>query len=310
MKNILSTCILSVIFLLTCYSQDLQAVDSIVLSYPSSYKNPSILAKRIAKDFSTEIEQTRAVYTWITEHIAYSYEESKPTTQIYNSYQNDLKLSYDMALRILQTKQAICSGYSQLFQSLMNELDIESRIILGTAKTSVEDIGKALSIDHAWNMVTIDDKNYLIDATWGAGSWKNGFIKDPTDFYFMTKPELFAQKHYPEDSKDLLLTKTLSQKEFSSKPLLFSTYMKDINIVTPAKGILERKPNKNKYTFVLETTLQEEWISYKLGPKSITPKFEKTPKGYKFIVDLDKNPKARSMTLFFGSSALAAYRIK
>lgn len=310
MNKILFTFIVSL--LLGCFSnaQELKKVDEVVLKYPASYRSASLLAKRIKKDFSTDLEKVRASYTWITEHIAYSYNENQATSRIYKSYENDLKLSRDMGQRVLQTKQAICSGYSQLFQSLMNELGITSRVVNGSAKTEIDDIGRGLSVDHAWNIVTINNKQYLIDATWGAGSWGTEFIKERTYNYFMTDPELFANKHFPQDPKDLLLEKKVSKREFSYQPLLFSELMKDVKVLSPKSGVLERREHKNTFTFELVTELKQDWISYRLGLKQVNPQIEETDSGYKFVVDLDKNPTARSLTIFFGKKALAGYRIK
>lgn len=290
--------------------QNLESVDSIVLNYPSSFKSPKILAQRIDKDFDTDMEKTRATFMWITEHIAYSFEEQEPTRTIYRRYVNDLKLSQDMGKRVLKTKKAICSGYSQLFQNIMIELNIASRVVTGNAKADVEDIGRALSSNHAWNIVTINHKEYLIDTTWGAGSWNGEFIKERSDFYFCSPPELFALSHFPDNHNDTLLPKRISKREFSYLPKYYTPLIEVVTIKKPVGGMLERKTNKPVYKFVLETNLEEDWLSYNLGGLKVNPKITKTEKGYSFPVDLRKNEKARTLIIFLGGQALVGYRIK
>ncbi len=292
------------------FGQNLESVDSLVLNYPSSFKSPKILAQRIDKDFDTDLEKTRATFTWITEHIAYSFEEQEPTREIYKRYVNDLKLSQDMGHRVLKTKKAICSGYSQLFQNIMIELNIPSRVITGNAKTDVEDIGRSLSSNHAWNIVTIDNKEYLIDATWGAGSWNGKFIKERNYLYFCSPPELLALSHYPDNPKNALLSPLMSKKEFSYLPIYYSPLIEVVTINNPKNGMLERKVKKSTYNFLIETDLEEDWISFNIGGKNVNPPIIKTQTGYSFKVDLRENENARSLIIYFGSQALAGYRIK
>lgn len=215
-----------------------------------------------------------------------------------------------MGKRVLKTKKAICSGYSQLFQSVMNELNIPSRVVTGNAKADIEDIGRGLSSNHAWNIVSINNKEYLIDATWGAGSWNGKFIKERDYFYFCSPPELLALSHYPDNPKDALLSTRISKREFSYSPKYYSSLIEVVTIKKPRNGMLERKINKLVYNFVLETDLEEEWISYNLGGKNVDPTLIKTDSGYSFNVDLRVNEKARTLIIYFGGQALAGYRIK
>lgn len=52
--------------------------------------------------------------------------------------------------------QAVCQGYAEAFQYIMNRLDIECGICRGFAKGN----------RHAWNYVNIDGDYYWIDLTW------------------------------------------------------------------------------------------------------------------------------------------------
>lgn len=56
--------------------------------------------------------------------------------------------------------------------------------------------------DHAWNAVKFDGNYYLVDATWGSGSSKDGkYEKKLDNFYFFTDPDIFIESHFPKDKK-------------------------------------------------------------------------------------------------------------
>lgn len=70
-KSIFSGLIfLSVIFINSAYSQKYSAIDSIVLKYPN-FGNTEMLAERIKKDFTSDYDKARAVYSWVALNINY-----------------------------------------------------------------------------------------------------------------------------------------------------------------------------------------------------------------------------------------------
>ena len=62
--------ILSFIFLSNAmYSQDYDRIDATILLYPTHCDSPEELSKFITRDFLTEEEKVRAIYSWIIQNI-------------------------------------------------------------------------------------------------------------------------------------------------------------------------------------------------------------------------------------------------
>nr|XP_028575862.1 kyphoscoliosis peptidase-like [Podarcis muralis] len=74
--------------------------------------------------------------------------------------------------------------------------------------------------NHAWNAVCIDGRWHLLDCTWGSGTVDAAFSEftfSYDEFYFLTHPALFIEKHFPEDPKWQLLKPTVTLEEFEDQ---------------------------------------------------------------------------------------------
>ena len=74
----------------------------------------------------------------------------------------DTSYSKYAAYNALVEKTAVCQGYSEAYQALMDTVGILCNIV-GSA-----------SLNHAWNMIQIDGKSYYVDVTWNdpLGNWR------------------------------------------------------------------------------------------------------------------------------------------
>lgn len=90
-----------------------------------------------------------------------------------------LKFQKETAIKTFESKKGVCDGYAKLFNYLCLKTGIKSELVDGFAKTSFYEIVPNFSSNHSWNKVFINDKAYLIDTTWGAGTYDEyrGFIK-------------------------------------------------------------------------------------------------------------------------------------
>ena len=83
--NYLITLIAVFCISLNVQSQSFEQIDQKVLQYEDSlFSCPEDLAKKINADFTESIHKARAIYTWITHHIAYDIEKYKKPSQGYS----------------------------------------------------------------------------------------------------------------------------------------------------------------------------------------------------------------------------------
>ena len=77
--------------------------------------------------------------------------------------------------------KGVCETYSRTYQALLNYLDIDNMVVLGSAQGG----------DHAWNIVKLDDgKYYYVDCTW------DDMLRDHT--YFAKGEETMSADHTPD----------------------------------------------------------------------------------------------------------------
>ena len=112
------------------------------------------LAKQITSNCNSKTEQAHNIYQWICENIEYD-----TTYKVYTA--DDC---YDQ-------KKGVCQAYCELFYRLGEPLGLKTTIIPGKSKDQHGQIERA---KHAWLYVEVEEKNILIDPTWGAGSIKDG----------------------------------------------------------------------------------------------------------------------------------------
>ncbi|WP_434336280.1 MAG6410 family transglutaminase-related lipoprotein [Mycoplasma capricolum] len=110
-------------------------------------------AKKIIKENNWQnfpvLEQITKAYEWVTTNIKYDW-------NLENLFSNQSAYSG------LVLKNTVCTGYAKAFKMIMDELNIPSRIITGTARFG-NLTGRGSR--HAWNMVEIDGKWYHVDPT-------------------------------------------------------------------------------------------------------------------------------------------------
>ena len=113
--------VLFFIFLnVSALAQDYERVDAIISMYPQTFENPEKLSKFITRDFTSDEDKIRAIYTWIIQNVAYDPDEYKQFDYTFTNYrernEKDEKLRAKITERTLQKGIAVCEGYAMLFE--------------------------------------------------------------------------------------------------------------------------------------------------------------------------------------------------
>jgi transglutaminase/protease-like cytokinesis protein 3 len=312
--------LLNSIFINFTFSQKISEVDKIVAKYPKSFDSTEKLAERIEKDFDSDAERARAIYSWIAFNIRYDYNTylNPPRVQGF-SYSTEAEkqrkikqLNDNLIQKAFKSKKAVCEGFTALYQHLASLMGIKCEIIRGDSKISVRDIGrKTTSSNHAWNMVLIDKKWRLIDVTWGQGyfdSSKGRMVNDFNPVYFDTDPDYFFAKHFPDSGT--YLGERLSKDDFLNGPLIYNTTIeKDYKIKSPNSGIIEAR-NGDKITVEIKNLSKSNQVFY-LNKKNQPVKIQ-NPKekrgGLEFQITIDNNI-GDYITVFADTNSVVSFKV-
>ncbi len=138
----------------------------------------------VTKSSMSNLEKARAVHDWLVKNIKYDTS--------YKSYHIDTLLS---------TRSAVCQGYAEFYYVALSEMNIQAKIIGGTARNS----SSSDPVGHAWNAVKMDDgKWYYVDVTWddplldGHSDYPDG--SNMSMNYFMITEELISVNHFPDET--------------------------------------------------------------------------------------------------------------
>lgn len=303
--------VFSVFLSMSAFAQDYERVDAIISMYPNTFDNPERLSKFIARDFTSEEDKVRAIYTWIIQNIAYDPDEYKQFDYTFSNYrernEKDEKLRNKIIQRTLQKGVAVCEGYAMLFEKLCEQQGIKNYLVRGDIKSNFPDIGRPFKRVHMWNVASIEGKYYLFDATWGAGKYNGKFIKEPSYFYYETPPELFIKTHYPDMPEDAFMDEIMSREQFSEQPLIIEKSLLAKDIESPSKGLLFEDAYFGEILFSIKN-IDPEKISYSYGTDIISIKeIEREANKIKFNVPLIIG--AKTLLIYFDGKPALGYKI-
>lgn len=161
------------------------------------------LAHQITSNCNSKTEQAHNIYQWICENIEY-----------------DTNYKVFTADDCYNLKRGVCQAYCELFNRLGEPLGLKTTIISGKSKDQHGQIERA---KHAWLYVEVEEKNILIDPTWGAGSIKDGvFVRsEDNQSWFDIDPYWLIFTHYPDDKSMQFIENPIDWKTFVSLPVLY-----------------------------------------------------------------------------------------
>lgn len=296
---------------ISIYAQDYERVDATIELYPTSFKNAEELSNFITRDFNSEEEKVRAIYTWIINNVAYEPEEYKKFNFNFKNYRErnlkEEKTRKKVIQRTLEKGIAVCEGYAMLFERLCELQGISSYLVRGDIKTNFNDIGRPFKRVHMWNVVIIEAHPFLIDATWGAGKYRGKFVKEPSYFYYKTPPMLFANTHYPHLEEDAFLTFPFSREEFSAMPILIRQGLTMDDVETPKEGIISSEDDDGIINFSIKNT-KPEVVSYSYGKEKETVQFTLEDDTIQFEVPIVLGKD--HLLIYFDDKPALGYKVK
>ncbi|TDP01366.1 transglutaminase domain-containing protein [Flavobacterium sp. 245] len=312
--------LLNCIFLNYTFAQKINEVDKIVAKYPKSFATTEKLAERIEKDFDSDYDKARAIYSWMAFNMKYDFNAflNPPRSQGF-SYSTEAEkqrkikqINDNLIQKSFKSQKAVCEGFTALYQHLASLVGIKCEIIRGDSKISVRDIGrKTTSSNHAWNIVLIDKKWRLVDVTWGQGyydSSKGRMVADFSPIYFDTDPDYFFAKHFPDSGS--YLGNRLSKDEFLNGPLIYNKTIEfDYRIKSPESGLIEVKRG-DKITFEIKNVSKSNQVfylnKYNRAVKVQNPKEKRG--GLEFQILYDNNV-GEYITIFVDTNSIVSFKI-
>ncbi len=293
-------------------SQDYERVDASILLYPERFDSVEGLSRFISRDFTTEEDKVRAIYTWIILNVEYEPDEYKKFNFKFKNYRErnskEEKTREAVIKRTLKKGIAVCEGYAMLFEKLCELQGISNYLVRGDIKSNFDDIGRPFKKSHMWNVAVIDSIPYLFDPTWGAGKYNGKFIKEPTYFYYKTKPELFFKTHYPSMFEDAFIDGIVSREVFSSMPLVIQEQLESSQVELPINGMLRADAYIDSIPFIISNCDTKE-VSYLFRGKKYPVKNKETKDGrLHFSIPLQLGMK--NLLIYFDDQPALGYRIK
>lgn len=137
-------------------------------------------ALAVIKPGMTDLDKALALHDYLVLHIAYAYKDyinGSLGGNVYNIY------------GALQEGKAVCQGYAYAYYILLNNVNIENRMVVSN------------NMNHAWNMLKIDGKWYHVDVTWDDPVWDIlGRVRH--EYFMLSDAAIKEKEHYDWSSYD------------------------------------------------------------------------------------------------------------
>jgi len=300
-------------FLMSGFSmgQDYERIDATIELYPTNFSSAEELSKFISRDFTSEEEKVRAIYTWIIRNVAYDPEEYKQFNYNFKNYRErnakEEITRKKVIQRTLKKGIAVCEGYAMLFERLCELQSISNYLVRGDIKSNFNDIGRPFKKVHMWNVAMIDGQTFLFDATWGAGKYDGKFIREPSYFYYKTPPEQLIKTHYPHLQEDTFLTEIFTREDFAAIPLLINEKLLLTDIESPSHGVISSSDEDGMINFRIKNIVPST-ISYSFGNEKKTVTFSEIEGGIQFSVPIVLGKE--NLLIYFDDEPALGYKVK
>jgi len=199
---VFSVCLFSRSFAATIPQFIIDHADSCAKSIQINHQR---LSKYLASGAKNDEEKILSFSYWIAKNISYNLKEAR-------EHHRTNKTAYE----VLSNQNAVCEGYSILFQQFCQNQGIPCYVVYGHGYGDlIRRVFNMAHMRHAWNVVYVNGQWKLLDVTWASSEMKHtDFTKTKELSWIFMNPEQFVKTHYPNDPRWQLLQNPVSRREF------------------------------------------------------------------------------------------------
>lgn len=148
------------------------------MTYVTTYSQEQAITQRVAEIIAeiispsmTDEEKAKVIHDWVVLNVEYD-----------QTYQHHS--AYDA---LFEAKETVCQGYTLLMIRMLQDVNIESKFVGGTAK----------GVNHSWNLVHLCGHWYHLDATWDD---QVTYLPNPDfiswDYYLLSDAEILVDHSF------------------------------------------------------------------------------------------------------------------
>jgi hypothetical protein len=295
----------------TVCAQDFDRTDATIQLYPETFDEVAQFDRFLSRDFNTDEEKVRAIYSWLINNISYDPDAYKLFNYNFKDYrernQKEERSRKKIIEHTLRTGKAVCEGYAMTFEKLLTLQGIDNYLIQGDTKTHFKDIDRKFDLSHMWNAIKIDDSWYLFDTTWGAGKYTSKFVKEPSYYYYQIAPSEFIKTHYPEDITDAFVANPPAFETFSQQPIYIVSSLALSAYATSYTGIIDSAQQPDELEFGFKETPSQIGYAYD-GEMLPVNAIQESGEGVYFTIPLQRD--AKTLLIYLDGKPVLAYIIK
>lgn len=226
----------------------LQASPALAAAYrPSTQEGLRQVSQALLEGETDPFAKVKLIHDWICATITYDTAMLKSGNAVNQDIQN-----------VLASGKAVCSGYSRVFQALADMAGIPCVTVSGYIKNQRGVRGLSQDNSHAWNLVQILGRWYIVDTTFDAGYVKDWvFVKKYSTANLFIDPARSIYSRFPKEAWQQLLPSPISGEEFLALPDLESDFFYYSLELTEPRPSWE---NRTQGTFSLELSSKDQDI--------------------------------------------------
>ncbi len=254
------------------------------------------VAERIRTHEADPYQQVKAIHDFVVRWVSYDGQ----------ALRRDYVVPPQDAASTFARKTGTCDGYVNLMLALGERLGFEMTRVLGRSRASGVKPG---GFYHAWLIVTIEGRPWLVDPTWDAGGlFGLEFRPRYATSYLFTPPEIFAYDHLPDDPSLSLTEPALTESAFLERPVLSAHFFAwGLSLQGIARAVTEVETGRVDFRIMNPKGAWVLVLAQPLRPDRDEPDLDGARKPFNCVVPSQANPIEAGCVLSEGPWLLELY---